>query len=99
MPVGTEPGGAVVVSARVSKLASLETIEAKGTAVGFVDKRVKVILGVDEVLAVTETPPLAGTEPPLAGTVPLAELEGVGPVVIGLVDDVCEVELEGACRA
>ena len=70
----------MVVRARVGPLGSLETIEAKGTAVGFVDKRVMVILGVDDVLAVTE--PLTVVE----GTVPVVDDVLVGPE--------CELALE-----
>lgn len=81
----------MVVGTRVGKLASLETIADKGTAVGFVAKRVNVILGVDDVLAVTVVVPL-----PLADTEALPELEGVGPVVTWLEDDGRELELEGA---
>jgi hypothetical protein len=88
MPLGPGPGASVVVRARVGRLGSLETIEAKGMAVGFVAKRVTEILGVDDVLAVTVV---------LPDTVELPELEGAGPVVLGLVDELeCELELEEA---
>lgn len=76
-----------MVRAKVGPLASLETIEAKGTAVGFVAKREMVKLIVDVVLEVTE---------------PLAEMEGTVPDVDD-VDDAevgpeveCELALEGA---
>ena len=56
-------------------------IEANGTAVGFVDKRVIMILGVEDVLAVTE---------------PLTDLEAMVPEVDdALVDPECELALEG----
>jgi len=57
----------------------LETIEAKGTAVGFVDKREIVILGVDDVLAATE---------------PVTEAEETEPEADDmLVDPECELAL------
>jgi hypothetical protein len=56
----------------VGALGWLETIEAKGTAVGFVAKRVTVILGVD-VVAATVTEPLTVAE----GTFPEIDDEGV----------------------
>lgn len=90
MSLGMEPGTSVVVRARVGPLASLETIEAKGTAVGFVDKRVTVILGVDTVLVVT-VEPLTGMEG-MEPDVDDAEVV-VGPEVG------CEVALEEAWRA
>ena len=92
MPVGPGPGVSVVVRARVGTRDSLGTMEAKGTAVGFVAKRVKVTLGVDDVLPVA---------------VGLAELEIEEPDVIepdvtepegdevGLDPD-CNLGLEGA---
>jgi len=80
MLLGPGPGVAVVVRTGIGKLGSLETIEAKGTAVGFVAKRVTEILGVDDVLVDTVT-------------VELPELEEEEPVVIELLDE-CELELE-----
>jgi len=87
MPLGVAPGASVVERARVGPLGSLETIEAKGTAVGFVDKRVILILGVDDVLAITV--PLAVVEG--EGTVPEVDDVLVGPE--------CELALEEVARA
>lgn len=77
MSLGIPPGDSVVLRAIVGELGSLETIEAKGTAVGFVDKREMLIL-VDVVLAVTE-PLAAGPLPVMEETVPDVDGAGVGP--------------------
>jgi hypothetical protein len=58
MSVGWVPGANVVARGLVGADEALTTIEAKGTAVGFVDKRVKVRDGVDvgAVMFVAEGP-------------------------------------------
>ena len=79
--VGVEPGTAVEARGWVARLVSLEVMDAKGTAVGFVESREIVILGVE---AVTEpvTVAEAVTEPVTGeATIPDA---GDAVVVLGL---------------
>ena len=72
--MGSAPAASEVVRVGIVPLGSLETIEARGTAVGFVDKREMEILGVELVLVVTE--PLTETE---EETVPDVDGADVGP--------------------
>jgi len=91
-PVGVDPGAGVVAKGFVAALGSFDTIEDKGTAVGFVacnetDGMGNVLLAVTLPLAVPPALPLTLTEP-VGGT-----------PVVGGADEADELEDVDAWRA